>query len=179
MEKYLDQIIQLVGVHGFFAMLATIVTVRFIGIGWYLEKRGMIVSMAASGAVLGALSVYYFTDLTGFKNLSGGSFMAVFGTPMLYHLLKFLTSLAYEKTKYKTFAAIYFFLTPKPIKVVRKEGNGKKVCYEPPHSELTQMLDWARIDKKIRPHVEEIDEHEEVTRVMTEEEKAEITGPRE
>lgn len=183
MEKYLDQIIQLVGVHGFFAMLATIMTVRFISLGWYLEKRDMILSMVISSSIIGSLCVYYFTDFTDLKHLSGGAFMTIFGTPMLYHFLKFVTALAYEKTKLKTFAAIYFFLTPKPIKVVKKQGDKKIVEYEPPHAELTQMMDWARMDKpKVEPDEHEQDTGQDITptpdatRVMSPSEIADITG---
>ena len=154
MEKYLDQIITLVGVHGFFAMLASIMTVRFITIGWNPGKRVKIICMVICSSALGAACVYYFTDAVTFKALSSGAFVCVFGTPMLYELLKFITTLAYEKTKLNTFKAMYFFLTPKPLKIVRKQDGKKTVVYEPPHEDLTQMMDWKR--KKPEP-----DEHGE------------------
>ena len=150
MEKYIDQLMQLFGVHGVFAMLATIFLVRLIGLTFYLERRSMVISMLITGSIVGSLCVYYLADLeANFKNISGGAFMTVLGAPMLYHTLKWVTALAYEKTKLKTFSAMYFFLTPKPIKLLRKNGSGvKEVVYEPPHEGLTQMMGWKRVDKE-------------------------------
>ena len=164
MEKYIDQLMQLFGVHGVFAMLATIFLVRLIGQTWYLERRGMVVSMLITGSIVGSLCVYYLTDLSGFKNISGGAFMTVLGAPMLYHTLKWVTALAYEKTKLKTFSAMYFFLTPKPIKLLRKNGSGvKEVVYEPPHEGLTQMMGWKRVDKEMEKNPPPEDTNREST----------------
>ena len=142
--SYSDQILQMIGPHGIFAIIGTILLVRMVRVLWYLDQKQSLCANLLIGSFIGACAVYFFTELSGIKCLLGGAFMTVIGSIIAYELSKFALGFLYEKTGIETFRALFFFLSPKPIKAKRE---GKEIIH-PPHSELTRIFDATRLDKK-------------------------------
>ena len=171
--SWTDQILQLIGAHGLVAIICTILFVRMIWAGWHMDKRGVLITNVFVGGFMGVACMYYFTPLTDFKSLSGGAFMTIIASIVVHFALIFITRYAYEKTSSEAVLAFHFFLSPKPIRVVR-DGE---VLIVPPHSDLTRMVDFS---KKPEPDEHELDTGEDITdpktQILTPEEVSNITG---
>jgi len=156
------QILDMIGPEGLFAILATIVWVRIIKNFFYMDKGTSFFVTVLVSVVIGSLAVYYGFDSPTVKQISGGAFMTLVGAPIAYELIRWSLKLGmefrYEKPGFKTLQAMYFFITPKPIKIKRKNSKKEKVVVEvEPHSALTKFFRRSRVKNGMRFRSDEDD----------------------
>jgi hypothetical protein len=142
-----SRILDMIGPHGIFAIIGVIIVVRAIRVLWYFEKRPLFALNIIVSSVIGALSVYFFTDLQTPKAISGGAFMTIIGSMVAYESLKWAIGFAYQHLQWDILITLYFFLSPQTVKVKGKDGEVYQV---EPDEGLTTFFDKARIDKMIK-----------------------------
>tara|TARA_R110000824_G_scaffold294740_3_gene483126 strand:- start:3830 stop:4420 length:591 start_codon:yes stop_codon:yes gene_type:complete len=149
-----SQILAMVGPHGIYAMLCTIIFVRFVAsTAWYSKGTLMLVTMAVAASIGGLMVFFTFEDAT-VKQVVGGSFMTMIGSPLMYELLKFGCRFGMSATKntafFEFFHAVFWFLSPKPAGITEKDkATGAKRKVEiPPHEGLTDATQWIRMDRQ-------------------------------
>ena len=137
------KILDLIGPEGLLAIAGTIVTVRTIRALWYLDKKASFVINLVVASLIGAGFVYFFKDMATVKAVLGGAFMTAIGSQIAYEGLKWFLAITYEKTGLESLRALFFFLSPKPIKT-KVNGMTQET---PPHEALTVFFDKTRLDK--------------------------------
>ena len=133
----------MIGTHGIVAIVGTIFMVRAVRALWYLDKQQSFIANIIIASVIGAASVYFYAEIHDAKAIIGGAVMTPITSMVAYEIIKFLLGFAYEKTKIETLRALFFFLSPKPIKT-KVNGMTEEI---PPHSELTRIFEKTRLDK--------------------------------
>ena len=162
-----EKVLDMIGPHGIFAIIGSIFMVRLIRVLWYLDKRQSFQVTLITSAFMGAASAYFSAEAVTVKYVAGGSFMALVGTPIVFAILTWGIGFAYAHLKWEILVRLYFFLSPRPMKV--KKGGIVQVV--DPDEGLTQFFDNARLDKRPDPADET-----ELTRTLTDEEREQITG---
>jgi len=141
--SHVDQMLNMVGSHGIFAIIGSIVVIRALRALWYMEKRESFVLSVFVSALIGAGSVYFYAEIHDLRAILGGAFMTPIGSMIAYEVIKWAIAALYEKTGMETLRALFFFLSPKPMRH-KKDG----IRWEtPPHSDLTRLFEKTRLDK--------------------------------
>jgi hypothetical protein len=150
-----NQILNMIGPHGLFAIIAVIVMVRVIGSLTYFSKPALFLITVMISIVFGGLAVYFNLDNATGKQIAGGAFMTTLGSPIVYELLRwsirFLISFRRGQAGEKELRALYWYLSPKSVQVVVTGPDGKKHKETiPPDADLTRMTEFLRIDKAVK-----------------------------
>jgi len=143
----LNGILSAVGPHGLFAILGTMALVRVIMAGRYLAGAQAFLVMGVIASVIGMGSVYWLANVDSIKAILGGAFITPIGTLITVETLKALFGSLYIHTGKEVFRALFFLVSPKPIK--RKQGN--TVVKIPPHPTMTQFMDLRKDPDQTQP----------------------------
>ena len=138
-----NQLLDMIGPHGIFAIIGSIIMVRLVRVLWYLDKRQSFFVTLVVSAFIGAASAYFVTNDATVKHVAGGAFMALVGTPITFAVLTWGIGFAYAHLKWEILVRLYFFLSPRPMKV-KKGGIVHQID---PDEGLTEFFDKARLDK--------------------------------
>ena len=157
-NKWLDEILNMLGAEGLFAVAGSIAVMRTIRAGLYLSKTVSFVVAPLVSAVVGVASVYFLIDDATGKMIIGGGFITIIATMISYDAIKITLTLLFQWTKWRVFQYIFFFICPLPMKV--KQG-GKVIKVQQPSESLTKFMDWRNQEK---------------TRIMSQTEKDESYG---
>src|SRR3990167_750112 len=111
-----DQILDMLGPSGLFAILGSIVMVRAIRILWYFTKRMSFLAGMIISAIIGAGSAWAGAGADTAKEILAGAFLCMIATPLTYEIFKWVLAIAYQNTKWKIWWLLYLFLCPKPLK---------------------------------------------------------------
>ena len=110
-----DQILDMLGPSGLFAILGSVVMVRAIRILWYFTKRMSFLTGMIISAIIGAGSAWAGAGADTTKEILAGAFLCMIATPLTYEIFKWALALAYQRTKWETWRLLYLFLCPKPL----------------------------------------------------------------
>ena len=135
-----DQILDMLGPSGLFAILGSIVMVRAIRILWYFTKRMSFLTGMIISAIIGAGSAWAGAGADTTKEILAGAFLCMIGTPLTYEISKWAVALAYQNTKWKIWWLLYLFLCPKTLKTGAAE--------EQQDGELTQFFKEDKTEPK-------------------------------
>lgn len=138
-----QSIINIIGLHGVFAVLGAIAVLRMIRAGLWLSKKQSFIAAPIVAGLLGSGAVYFIADINAIKPILGGAFINIIATMIAYDVIKITLVLLYQWTKWKAFNFIYFFISPKPMKI--KNGHGEKEIIIPPDT-LTKFMDFRKVD---------------------------------
>lgn len=141
-----DQIIHLVaiGLPGIVAVLGVIAFIRAIRTLFYMEKwQGFALSIGLS-SIVGPACQYALMDFVnqitniGYtdKSIVSAAIITPIAVMLTYDGLKGLLAYGYSKTNAPIFKALYFWLSPRPLKV-RNDGA---VIQQDPESSLTRFM---------------------------------------
>lgn len=143
-NEALDDILQMLGPEGLFAVAGSIAVMRTIRAGLYLSKAASFIVAPTVSLVIGAGSVYFLIDDATNKMILGGGFITIIATMISYDIIKIALTLLYQWTKWRAFQYIYFFICPTPMKVKR---DGKVIEVQQPSESLTKFMDWRNPEK--------------------------------
>ena len=152
LESTYQQLLDAIGPQGLFAVLGSIAVMRVIRARFYMTKTQAFIAAPVVSALIGAGCMYFMTDNPTTKSILGGAFVTIIATMLAYDLIKIALTVLYAKTKWDVFRFIFFFVSPKPVKIEKDN----KVIEVPASATLTQFMDFR-----------------DQTRVMTEDEKKE------
>jgi hypothetical protein len=128
-----NEILDMLGPSGLFAIAGSIVIVRAIRVLWCFTKRWSFITAMIVSAIIGAGSTWAGAGVDNYSGIIGGAFICMIGTPIAYEIIKWVLAFAYQHTKWKVWKSLYFFMCPKPLK---EEGDHD---YDP-DGELTKFF---------------------------------------
>jgi hypothetical protein len=129
-----DQILDMIGPAGIFAILGSIVMVRAIRAVFACGKKAAFLLTIAISMLIGSGSAWAGGGAETAQAIVAGGFLCVVGTPLSYELLRWLTAFAYQHTKWRVWKAMYFTLSPRSL--VPAADTAPE-----PDGELTQFFD--------------------------------------
>lgn len=149
-----NQILDMLGPHGIFAIIGTIVMVRILNSLTYTTALCLFITTVVTAVIIGALSTYFNIDGATQKQILGGAFMTAVGSPIAYEVVRWLLRAAMALTRdkpqlFEFFQALYWFLSPKPVEIkVKNGGDVKEKVKVQPHKGLTDATQFLRMDKR-------------------------------
>jgi hypothetical protein len=127
-----NQILDMLGPAGLFAIFGSIVMVRAVRALRYFTKQASFLTTLAVSAAIGAGSAWAGAGADTSREILAGAFLCMVGTPLAYEASKWILAVAYERTKWEIFRALYFTLCPKPLQKYEVETS--------PDGELTKFF---------------------------------------
>jgi len=148
-----QKILDMLGPENIFAILGAILITRTIRGLWYLDKRASFVVAITTAYIVGSLTTYFSIDTAALKQVLGAGFLTAIGSIIAFTAaqwaLRFLIEMRHGKPGEKTLLALYFFLSPAPVKIKQKFDGGE-VTEEVQHEELTRIGNTWRLDQDRR-----------------------------
>lgn len=144
-QEQAGRLLDMIGPQGVYAILGAIFMTRLARVFCYMGKKQAAATAIFMSALVGAATMYFYTDGATSKDILGGAAMTPVGAIATYELMKFALGVAYEKLGWEVLIIAFFFLSPRPVK--RKAKDGKEIV-APPNPTLTQFFEKARLDKE-------------------------------
>jgi len=140
-QDQFTKILEMIGPHGVFAIVGTIIMVRFIRVLWYLDRKDAFITTLVTAAIFGTGSSYFAIDDATVKQILGGGFFAMVAAIPTFIAIKMALTWSYQKTGAEILRVMFFFISPRPLKIKKAGGKKGETIKVPPNPTLTQLMD--------------------------------------